>query len=94
MARSDGKISTKRYKDRTLFFTILAISVYFLEDLQWFVTIQSTAPVHMPHALAMANAVNALPITAEAGKYRGVSSPSPVKRHMTGPLRISAKIIE
>lgn len=42
----------------------------------------------------MANAVNALPITAQVEKCQDVSFPEPVKRLMIGQLRISIKIIK
>jgi hypothetical protein len=42
----------------------------------------------------MANAVNALPITAEVEKYRDASFPSPAKKLMIDPLRISTEIIK
>jgi len=62
--------------------------------LQWPATQRSIAPVHIPHVLDMANAVNALPITAEVEKYRDASFPSPAKKLMIDPLRISTEIIK
>jgi hypothetical protein len=38
------------------------------------------------------NAANAFPITAKAAKYRDASFPHPVKKVMTGLLRIYTKI--
>jgi hypothetical protein len=65
-----------------------------MEEMKWLATILLIALVHMLHVPVMENAVNALHITAEAGRYRGVSLPSPVKGHTIDPLRISITIIK
>jgi hypothetical protein len=62
--------------------------------LKCLVTILLIALVHIPHVPIMANAVNALHITAEAGKRRDACFPNPVKELMTGQLRISTEIIK
>jgi hypothetical protein len=63
------------------------------EGLKWLATIQLIALVHIPHVPVTANAVSALHITAEVEKCQDASSPNPVKRPMTGRLKISIKII-
>ena len=55
-----------------------------MEVIKWLVIILSPAPVHMSHALVMANAVNASLITAEAGRFPDASFPNPVRKPMIG----------
>ena len=52
------------------------------------------ALVHIPHVHVMANAANVLPTIAEVEKHRDASFPNPVKKLMTGQLKISIKIIK
>ena len=62
--------------------------------LKWLAVILSLAHVHILRVHVAENAVNVFHITAEAEKFRDASSPKPVKRLMTGQLKISTGIIK